>query len=150
MTADDGFAVANPLAAAGWLLLAVSLFVPAAGVWRGRLRWLAGRALPLLLSAGYVAALVASWGSAPGGGFASLQAVGLLFASPGVLLAGWLHYLAFDLLVGRWSVDDAQANAVPVGWVLPCLLLIFMFGPAGLLVYVLLRVRLRRTSGSTA
>jgi hypothetical protein len=139
MTPQQWFAVANPLAALGWLLLAISLFVPASGALRGRLRWVSGRALPLLLSAGYTAALVASWGSSPGGGFGSLQAVGTLFSSPGVLLAGWVHYLAFDLLVGRWAVDDAQALGLHALLVLPCLFLIFMFGPAGWLLYVVLR-----------
>lgn len=35
-----------------------------------------------------------------GGGFFSLAAVQQLFTSPAVALAGWVHYLAFDLFVG--------------------------------------------------
>ena len=38
------------------------------------------------------------------GGFSSLPDVALLFSNPWLLLAGWIHYLAFDLLVGSWEV----------------------------------------------
>src|SRR5687767_8525855 len=51
--------------------------------------------------------LVTKWaGSA--GGFSSLAAIGTLFSSPWLLLAGWTHYLAFDLLVGSWEMRDAR------------------------------------------
>ncbi len=139
MTPASWFGIANPLAAAGWLVLALALFVPAASPWRARLLGLAGRVLPLLLSAGYVAALLASWGSAPGGSFSSLEGVATLFSSRGVLLAGWVHYLAFDLFIGRWAADDALSRGVNRFALLPCLFLIFMFGPLGLLLYFGLR-----------
>jgi len=139
MTPDLWFSVANPLAALGWVLLAVALFVSAASPWRARLLAVAGRGLPLLLAAGYVAALAASWGSSPGGNFSSLEGVATLFSSRGVLLAGWVHYLAFDLFIGRWAVDDALARGVNRVALLPCLFLIFMFGPLGLLLYFGLR-----------
>ena len=70
-----------------------------------------------------------------------------MFESRGLLLAGWVHYLAFDLWVGRWIVDALAADPQMQGvanWlvqllVVPCLLLTFMFGPAGLLVFLALR-----------
>jgi hypothetical protein len=139
MTPDLWFRIANPLAAFGWLLLAVALFVSPASPWRARLLAVAGRGLPLLLAAGYVAALAASWGSSPGGSFSSLEGVATLFSSRSVLLAGWVHYLAFDLFIGRWAVDDALACGVNRVALLPCLFLIFMFGPLGLLLYFGLR-----------
>ena len=67
-----------------------------------------------------------------------------MFQSHGVLVAGWIHYLAFDLFIGAWEVRDAQANRVPHLLVVPCLLLTFMLGPAGLLLYLVLRAALRR------
>jgi Domain of unknown function (DUF4281) len=54
-------------------------------------------------------------------------------------LAGWTHYLVFDLLVGNWEVQDARAGSVPYLIVLPCLVLTFLFGPAGWLLYVTAR-----------
>lgn len=133
------FAVANPFALLGWLLLIAGLFARADGAWRSRLLFIAGRVWPLVLALGYLAALVGHWGSAPGGGFGTLDEVAALFRSPGLLLAGWVHYLAFDLFVGRWVVDDALTRAAPKLAVLPCLLLVFMFGPVGLLLYFVLR-----------
>jgi hypothetical protein len=133
------FSLANPFALLGWLLLIAGLLAPSGSAWRARLLFLAGRVWPLVLAAAYLAALVAHWGSAPGGGFATLAEVAALFASPGNLLAGWVHYLAFDLFVGRWVVDDALARNVPTLAVLSCLVLVFMFGPVGLLLYFGLR-----------
>jgi hypothetical protein len=47
-----------------------------------------------------------------------------------------LHYLAFDLLVGRWEVLDAQRLAISRWLMAPILVITFMFGPAGWLLYV--------------
>lgn len=139
MSAHAWFALANPFALLGWLMLAAAPFVPAGSPWRGRLLALAGRVWPLVLALGYVVALATHWGSAPGGGFGSLDEVAALFRAPGLLLAGWVHYLAFDLFVGRWIVDDSLARQRPRWLLLPCLALTFLFGPAGLLAHALLR-----------
>jgi hypothetical protein len=139
MTPHQWFDLANPIALLGWLLLVASLFTAQQGAWAKRLRLVGGRALPLALCVGYAAALFAARGSAPGGNFQSLSGVATLFASPGVLLAGWVHYLAFDLLVGRAIVDDAHTQGVSRWAVLPCLPLTFMFGPVGVLAYLAVR-----------
>jgi hypothetical protein len=142
VTPSVWFSIANPFALLGWLMLIAALFAPSHGAWRPRLLWLAGRVWPLVLAAGYAAALMAYWGSAPGGGFGTLEEVAALFRSPGMLLAGWVHYLAFDLFIGRWVLDDAASRGLRghARWaLLPCLLLIFLFGPVGLLLYFALR-----------
>lgn len=145
MTPAAGFTLANTFALLGWLLLTAGLFAPAGQAWQGRLLALGGRVWPLVLSAGYALALMAYWGSARGGGFDSLAGVAALFSAPGLLLAGWIHYLAFDLFVGRWIVDDGTALSVPRWLLLPCLALTFLFGPVGLLAYWVLRVRATAT-----
>ncbi|KAJ1628654.1 mitochondrial carrier domain-containing protein [Pavlovales sp. CCMP2436] len=43
----------------------------------------------------------------------SLEGVSAAFKHDVLLLAGWVHYLAFDLLVGRWIVQDSVASKVP-------------------------------------
>jgi hypothetical protein len=92
----------------------------------------------------YVVLIVARWGSAEGG-FGSLADVRRLFEDPYLLLAGWVHYLAFDLFLGSWEVRDAQRHGVAHLLVVPCLVLTFLFGPAGLLSYLTIRwVRTRR------
>jgi hypothetical protein len=138
MTPHEGFSVANPLALLGWLLLSAGLF--SSGHWRDRLLLAGGRALPLLLCLAYAAALYTHWGTAPGGGFGSLDQVATMFRSPGLLLAGWIHFLAFDLFIGRWIVDDALAHQLPRPAVLPSLLLTFLFGPIGLGLHFVLRL----------
>lgn len=56
-----------------------------------------------------------------------------------LLLAGWVHYLAFDLFIGSWEVRDAQRHGLSHLLVVPCLALTFLFGPVGLLLYLGLR-----------
>ena len=136
MSPDLIFSVANAVAVAGWLLLAV---LP-------RRRWVAdivtGLAIPALLSLAYVAIVVAEFGGSQGG-FSSLPDVALLFGNPWLLLAGWVHYLAFDLFVGSWEARDARERGIPHLLVLPCLALTFLFGPAGWLLYLGLRTSRR-------
>ena len=61
------------------------------------------------------------------------------FAGRGVIVLGWTHYLAFDLFVGAWIADRAGELRLPHLLVLPLLALTFMFGPAGLLAFALVR-----------
>jgi hypothetical protein len=63
-----------------------------------------------------------------------------LFASDALLLAGWIHYLAFDLFIGAWEVRTARAEGIPHLLVLPCLVLTFLLGPVGLLLFLALRL----------
>jgi len=121
------FSVANLIALVGWVLLAAFPRRP----WT---ELVTARVVPALFAIAYVAILAAIWGRAPGG-FSSLAAVGRLFENPWLRLAGWLHYLAFDLLVGGWIVRDAGERGIRHVWILPLLFLTFMFGPAGWLAY---------------
>lgn len=73
------------------------------------------------------------------GHFFSLKGVVNLFKSPHVVLAGWVHYLAFDLMVGLYEIQDAARHGIPHLWLIPVLFLTLMFGPLGLLVYLGLR-----------
>jgi hypothetical protein len=135
MSAQQLFSVANLVAMVGWVLLAVF----------PRRRWpaevVSGWVIPALFAGLYVAIIATTWGHSPGG-FSSLSDVALLFSSPWLLLAGWVHYLAFDLLVGSWIVRDARRRGIAHLLVLPLLLLTFLFGPAGWLAYLLLRAAL--------
>lgn len=140
---DAMFGFANAVAALAWLALAAS---PARAPWTRVVRRITGRVVPLGLALAYVALLAAHWG-APGG-FGSLEQVRQLFAALGLLAAGWLHYLAFDLFVGTWIAERAAALGMPHLAVLPLLALTFMFGPAGLLAFALLRASVFRDRGA--
>ena len=102
-------------------------------------------AIPAAIGVLYVGAFVLSLRHpVAGGGFGSLDAVTLLFQNRWALLAGWIHYLAFDLFVGTWIVRDAADRHIFHPILVPFLVLTFMLGPAGLLGYLLLRGRLTR------
>ena len=88
----------------------------------------------------YIVALAIGWGEADGG-FSTLDGVASLFRHPWVLLAGWLHYLAFDLLIGTWEARDSVERGVPRWLLVPCLFLTLMFGPMGWVLYRLVRTR---------
>jgi hypothetical protein len=86
----------------------------------------------------YVLLIIEGFGQA-GGGFGSIEEVRTLFANDAALAAGWLHYLAFDLFVGAWIVREGRRVGLPAILILPCLPLTFLFGPAGFLLFFLLR-----------
>ena len=67
----------------------------------------------------------------------------LLLSTPDALLAGWVHYLAFDLFVGSWEAADAPTARVPHWLLLPCLAFTFVAGPFGLLLYLLVKAARR-------
>jgi len=131
MTAEQIFSILNLIAMAAWLPL---VFIP-------RARWstaVVPVVVPFLLALVYVA-LVAWALPRSEGGFSSLAGVRALFENPWGLLAGWTHYLAFDLFIGGWEVRDAQRRGIPHLLVVPALVLTFLLGPGGLLLYLAIR-----------
>ncbi len=134
MNYDLGFSSATHGVMAGWLLL---LLAPRWCWTRRLIPWLA--IAPLCASYAILLA-IGSFGAGGGeGGFSSLEQVRLLFSSDAVLLAGWLHYLAFDLFVGLWMTGDSRGRSISRWLVAPCLMLTFFAGPVGLLLYLALR-----------
>lgn len=71
--------------------------------------------------------------------FTSLKGVMKLFTNPRAVLGGWLHYLAFDLLVGLIIVMDSQQHEISHGFIVPILFFSLMFGPMGLALYFVFR-----------
>lgn len=94
--------------------------------------------IPLALAIVYSGLIATHW-SGHRGGFATLSDVAELFTDRWLLLAGWVHYLAFDLFLGAWEVRDAAVERVPHWLVVPCLVATFLLGPFGLLAYCLVR-----------
>lgn len=71
--------------------------------------------------------------------FNTLTGVIGLFKDPAVVMAGWTHYIAFDLLVARFIVYDAITEHIPHLFVIPLLPLTLMAGPVGLASYLLMK-----------
>jgi Domain of unknown function (DUF4281) len=134
---DTIFVTAVYWAFVGWLLLAVGMFLSSASPWRGRLLLLAGRIVPLSLAAIYTVLTPAVFNPEANG--MTLQGVLAMLSSPDVMLIAWIHYLAFDLFIARWIVDDAPMRGIRPWWLLPILALTLYFGPIGLLTYFVVR-----------
>lgn len=146
MSPEQLFSLCGTLVLPGWLLL---VFLPR---WKWTARLVCPVLIPLLLALVYLWLVATTFGRTPGG-FGSLADVSLLFQNPRALLAGWIHYLAFDLFIGSWEVRDAQRVGLHHLLVVPCLVLTFLFGPVGLLLYFALRAALKRkvtVGGETA
>ena len=137
MSPESLFSIAGAAVLPGWALLVV------APGWRWANGFIAAVLLPAVLGALYLGLIGMNMVGAEGR-FGSLATVARLFENPYVLLAGWVHFLAFDLFVGAWEVRDARRVGISHLLVVPCLALTFMLGPVGLLLYLGLRVGWRR------
>ncbi len=132
MTPAAIFGPMNWFAMLGWLVLIAGIIMNRAWL-RDKL---AGLYWPLALSIGYCVAMGLGLGAfGAGGSFETLAGVRQLFTNDWALLAGWVHYLAFDLFVGAWIAREASRSGLSRLFMIPVLPLTFMFGPAGLLLF---------------
>ena len=103
------------------------------------------RVISILLASIYCYLLVVSWGNEPEVDFSSLAGVAEGFSDSGHLLTGWVHFLAIDLFLGAWQVERANKIGLPHLILLPCLLLTFLVGPLGLLLFFIFQAIKTRT-----
>lgn len=133
MTPETLFSSVNLVALLTWITLIVRPRHP--GVLR-----LAGLIVPSLFAVTYSILVLVRMGRGEGD-FNSLAGVSALFRDPWILTAGWIHYLVFDLLVGVWEAREAAKRNMPWWTLAPCLVLTFLFGPMGWLVFMVVRSR---------
>lgn len=133
LSPESLFSISGTTVMLGWVCLLLSPFAP---IWSDRI---AGFAIPFALSLIYGALILVHW-SGSVGGFDTLANVKLLFTQDEILLAGWIHYLAFDLFVGAWIVRKARANGISFWFVVPCLPATFLFGPIGYLLFRIIQL----------
>lgn len=69
----------------------------------------------------------------------TLNGVVALLGSPAGATIAWVHFLAFDLFVGRWIYLDSQERGVSAWLMAPVLFFTLMLGPAGFLLYLVVR-----------
>jgi Domain of unknown function (DUF4281) len=135
MTASQVFLLANALVFPHWLLI---IFLPK---WKITI-WLSNNyPISAILAILYAYYITQGDAKMDMNSFATLEGVKNLFATGGDkgMLAGWLHYLCFDLMVGCWIFNDAQSKSINHFLVIPCLFFSFMLGPVGLLLYLIVR-----------
>ena len=138
MTPALAFQLASTLVLPQWILMI------AAPRWRVTQWLMDSYVIPVVLALLYVFYLFGN-GPIDFASFGTLAGVSALFKNGGdsVMLAGWVHYLAFDLVVGSVIVRDAQLKKIPHGLIILPLLGCFLLGPTGLLLYWLLRLTRR-------
>ena len=137
MSPDQIFQITSQLVLPGWLLL---LF---ASNWKWTSRIVIGIVVTIL-SAMYAFFVFQAINLSELSNFGSLQGVMELFTDPLSVTVGWIHYLAFDLLVGWLIVFDARREGINRWLLIPCLFFTFMLGPVGFLLYMLLRLLLKK------
>ena len=133
MSNPQTFQMCNSLALFAWLLLLI------APKWKWTGRTVLGIIITLFCLI-YIYLLSGSLNAEDFRNFNSLAGVMQLFTKEGVVLAGWVHYLAFDLMVGMFILHNSVKNKIRHWLIIPCLLLCFMLGPAGLLLYLVIRL----------
>lgn len=122
------FQICNTIALAAWLLL---VFLPG---WSWTQKLVVSGGFSIFLAAIYLIFVITFFGTASGD-FFTLDGINALFSHKPTLLAAWIHYLVFDLFVGSWEVADSRRIKMPHLLVVPCLILTFMLGPIGFLLY---------------
>jgi hypothetical protein len=132
LSADDFYWYTSVFIFLPWILLVV------APTWRYTEPVSFGAAIILLLAAAFYTIRHLT-GSDAGGDLISLSGFESVFRNKEMLLTGWLNYLSFCLLVGTWQVHDARQQDIPHLLVAPALILTMLTGPAGLLLYLLIR-----------
>jgi len=138
--AQGFFQVTNTLALLAWIALVI---FPGRKLVSG---WLCAVIVPGLLALGYAA--VIAWKLAtnglPEGDVMTLSGLRDAFQDDWVFAAAWTHYLVFDMVVGAWIARDSVKLGLP--WLLRtvALVLTFLSGPVGFLIYIVSRWSLRR------
>lgn len=132
MSPDTVFSITSSTAMAGWLLLIL------APRWHTLIAFIRFGLIGAL-SLTYAVLILVYFFRVEGGGFGSIAEVRALFLSDPVLVAGWVHYLAFDLFIGTWIAVEADKRGYNRLLQAPMLVATFMFGPLGLLLFYLTR-----------
>jgi hypothetical protein len=132
MSQETIFSIANSLALISWIILIIFSFRPFTN------KLLIGSSI-VLLSAAYAFLVFQALKPTDFEKFNTLEGITGLLSVPGAALVGWIHYLAFDLMAGLFIASNAAKHGIKHAFIIPCLILTFMLGPVGLLLYLIIR-----------
>ncbi len=133
MTPTEVFSIAGTITMPMWILM---ILLPKWKVTRFLIDF---KVIPLLLSILYSIYIFQAIQIGGAMDFGSLASVMDLFTEENAVLAGWVHYLAFDLVVGMWMLDQNKKLRIHQLVMAPCLFGTFMFGPLGFLLFMMIR-----------
>lgn len=134
MTPTQVFSIAGMITTPMWILM---IFFPK---WKITNCLISFKMVPIILSFIYTIYIfnAISVGGMPD--FGNLDSVMKLFTEENAVLAGWVHYLAFDLIIGMWMLNASKKLNIHQLIMAPCLFLTFMFGPVGFLLFFIIKI----------
>jgi hypothetical protein len=133
MNADSLFQLASIIAAVGWIILLI-----ASPFWPGYDKFVVG-IIVTLLALIYSFLNFSNFHVSDLKAFGSLEGIFGLYKNPYILLAGWVHFLAFDLFVAVWIKKNSVKYGIGHLWVVIPIFFTCMLGPLGFLLYILIR-----------
>lgn len=133
MNPDTIFQYGNTIALIGWLVIIIG-----SPFWMQFDKFIIGIVIALFAIV-YTWLITQSIHTGDFEKFGSLGGVMELFTNKTAVTAGWIHYLAFDLLTGTWIKKNSVKYNINHWLIIPCLFFTFMLGPAGLLLYLVIR-----------
>jgi heme A synthase len=133
MTPDSIFSICNSIALIGWIIL-----ITVSPFWFDTDKLLIG-IIVTLFAIVYAWCISQSFAAGDVEKFSTLDGVMSLFTNKMAVTAGWVHYLAFDLMTGIWIKKNSMKYGISHWFIVPCLLFTFMLGPVGLLMYFIIR-----------
>ena len=133
MSPEQVFSIANMMAMPMWILM---IILPN---WKATRFLVDYKVIPLLLSVVYAIYIFLSMQGGGGLDFGSLGSVMHLFTVKNAVIAGWVHYLAFDLLIGMSMINQNRKLKIHPVLMAPCLFATFMLGPVGFLLFTIIK-----------
>lgn len=119
------------LAAPFWLLMI------AAPTWSRTRRIVSSPLIALPAAAVYAVVVIPNLGELlPAVANPSPEGIAAALSTPAGVAAGWAHFIAFDLFVGRWKYLDARERGVHPLVMAPVLVLTILLGPLGFIAYL--------------
>ena len=140
MTPTEVFSIANMIAIPMWVLM---LFF---SKWKVTRFLIDFKVIPLALAFMYAIYIFQAIQTSGMMDFGSLTSVITLFTEENAVLAGWIHYLAFDLIVGMLVLDQNKELKINQLVMAPCLFLTFMLGPIGFLLFMIIKTIKKKQS----
>ena len=139
MNLESLFQLVNTAILPAWLLL---FFLPH---WKYTQKFIHAIWIPCILGLFYAYLIFSSNEALPAdANLTTLSGIMSMLSDPQAFLAGWIHYIIFDLFVGAWIVRDAKRMEIKHLLIVPCLIFTLMLGPLGLTLYLLLKVGLKQ------
>lgn len=134
MSADAIFKLCNTIALISWVVLIV-----ATPFWKHTGKCITTTVITLFCII-YAWVIFGNFSAGDVEKFSTLDGVSSLFANKSMVVGGWVHYLAFDLLTGVWITNNAKLHRINHWVTVPALFFTFMLGPFGLLLYLIIRL----------